>query len=269
MLLASLMKLNKKYLPNTSQSNIKLIPDAYFPIFLPNYKKRTGKQISEFLFSSVQWALHSHHVGKQFQPLLIRNASMSGISEVLKGKSQLPLAAKLQRLFTHQKKLQSKEGNQISQFFALQNNPKEILFNLRSAPVQDFLQLLCEKGLIKRKEQLVYRDISSQTMVPSDAIEWREEKQLQLEVKCFVEAKHEVFPLVIDDPMLLFSNLGVVVHENDKRYKKYIGKKIIIPVINTSIPVFGEEGIDTIKDNGIQKLNPLIDQQTLEKTRAF
>ncbi len=263
------MKLNKKYLPNPAQSNKNLTPDAYFPIVLPAYKKQEGSQISELLFSSVQWAVQSHHAGKQFQPLLIRAASMSGMAEVLKGKAQLPLAAKLQRLATHQKKLQSKEGNLISQLFSLQNKPKENRFNVRSAPVQDFLQLLSERGLLKRKEQLVYRDISSQTIVNPDAIERREEKQLQLEVKCFVEAKHEVFPLVIDDPMLLFSDLGVVVHENDKRYKKHIGKKIIIPVINTSIPVFGEEGVDTIKDNGIQRLNPLIDQETLERTRAF
>ena len=36
---------------------------------------------------------------------------------------------------------------------------------------------------------------------------------------------------------------------NDKRYKKHIGKKIILPMINKSIPIFGESTIDTVTDN--------------------
>ena len=68
---------------------------------------------------------------------------------------------------------------------------------------------------------------------------------------------------------MLFSDVGVVVHENDKRYKKHIGKKIIIPVINKSIPIFGEKNIDTIKDNGIQRLNPLFSSQALERVKEY
>lgn len=84
------MKLNKKYLPNATQNNKTLTPDAYFPIFLPAYKKWTGKEISELLFSSVQWAWEAYRVGKYFQPLLIKDASLGGMAGVLKGKSQLP-----------------------------------------------------------------------------------------------------------------------------------------------------------------------------------
>jgi hypothetical protein len=59
-----------------------------------------------------------------------------------------------------------------------------------------------------------------------------------LEIKCFVETKNEVLTIVVDDIMSLFLDVGVVVHVNDKRYKKHIGKKIILPMINKSIPIF-------------------------------
>lgn len=135
--------------------------------------------------------------------------------------------------------------------------------------VQSFLTFLQEKNLRKQSQELVWRDISTQTIVHPDKIERKEEKQLQLEIKCFVETKNDVFPLIIEDPLLLFSDVGIVVHENDKRYKKHIGKKIIIPVINKSIPIFGEENIDTIKDNGIQRLNPFFSAQDLERVKAY
>jgi valyl-tRNA synthetase len=37
--------------------------------------------------------------------------------------------------------------------------------------------------------------------------------------------------------MLLFSDVAVMIHNNDKRYKKHLLKKLIIPVINKSIPI--------------------------------
>jgi valyl-tRNA synthetase len=37
-----------------------------------------------------------------------------------------------------------------------------------------------------------------------------------------VETKNDIFPLVVDDPMLLFSDVAVMIHNNDKRYKKHL-----------------------------------------------
>nr|MBR6099795.1 hypothetical protein [bacterium] len=47
----------------------------------------------------------------------------------------------------------------------------------------------------------------------------------------------------------MFSDVAIIVHSNDKRYKKHIGKNIIIPVINKPIPILASTNIDTIKDN--------------------
>lgn len=232
------MKINKKYTPFPLQAQNLSSPDGCFPLVLPAYQKLEGKTLSQFIMTAIQRAASSQQLGKTLHPLLISGATTTGTLAVLKGKSQLPFLAKLQRLAKYQKKIRSKDSNLISQLFSLPNLPYESHFSLRSAPVQALLRLLSEKQLWKKKDQLVYRDVSSQSIVSEGNIEWREEKQLQLEVKCFVEAKHEVFPLVIEDPMLFFSDLGVLVHANDKRYKKHIGKKIIIPVINKSIPVF-------------------------------
>lgn len=193
---------------------------------------------------------------------------MKGFSQVLSNKVQLPFFAKRQRLATHQQKLSKKQLPLLSQLFSL-FSPAPTSFSLRSSKVQELLQLLQTQGLWKQHQELVWRDVSTQTIVAPEGIERREEKQVQLEVKCFVETKNDVFPLVVEDPMLLFSDVGVLVHENDKRYKKHIGKKIIIPVINKSIPIFGAANLDTVKDNGIQRLNPLLSRESLESVKSY
>ena len=84
-------------------------------------------------------------------------------------------------------------------------------------------QALNKIKLIKPADsKLVYWDITTQSIVEPDAIERRKEKQIQLVVKCFVETKNDIFPLVVEDPMLLFSDVGIVIHSNDKRYKKHL-----------------------------------------------
>lgn len=263
------MKLNKKYQP---QPKVKMQQekksDTFFPIFFPKYQKIDGESMSDY-FS--QYLDQSWYSKKEFpirEPLIITGGYSRGYTKILAGKQYLPLPAKMQRLATHEQKL-FKKGLPLLQQIFFQEKLTISDSKLTDPKFQTLLTLFKEKNLWKQTQELVRRDVSTQTIVYPDDIERKEEKAIQLEIKCFVETKNDVFPLVVEDPLLLFSDVGVVVHENDKRYKKHIGKKIIIPVINKSIPIFGEKNIDTIKDNGIQRLNPLFSSQALERVKEY
>ena len=263
------MKLNKKYQP---QSKVKIQQekksDTFFPIFFPKYQKIDGEGMSDY-FS--QYLEQSRYSKKEFpirEPLIITGGSSRGYTKLLAGKHHLPLPAKIQRFATHEQKM-LKKGLPLLQQIFFQEKLTLSDSTLTDPKFQSLLTLFKEKNLRKQTQELVRRDVSTQAIVYPDDIERKEEKTIQLEIKCFVETKNDVFPLVVEDPLLLFSDVGVVVHENDKRYKKHIGKKIIIPVINKSIPIFGEKNIDTIKDYGIQRLNPLFSPQTLERVKAY
>jgi hypothetical protein len=78
---------------------------------------------------------------------------------------------------------------------------------LTSQKVRPLLNKLQENKIWKLKDKLVYWDVSTQTIVQSNEILWKEEKVKKLVVKCFVETKNDVFPLVVTDPMLLFSDV--------------------------------------------------------------
>lgn len=263
------MKLNKKYQPKYLPNSYKKEKsDFLFPIFFPDYQKIDGKAMAHYFSQALEQKRSSKRIGTEPAPMLITGVATRWFSQLLLGKSGLPFSAKMQRLATHHEKFLKKGVPLLSQIFSEQELAT-YNFNITDDVVQSFLPFLSEKNLRKQSQELVWRDVSSQTIVHPDDIIWKEEKQIQLEIKCFVETKNDVFPLIIDDPLLLFSDVGVVVHENDKRYKKHIGKKIIIPVINKSIPIFGEENIDTIKDNGIQRLNPLFSPQSLERVKEY
>ena len=148
----------------------------------------------------------------------------------------MPYLAREKRIFSVYTKTQKKNQTLLSQFFG--NEGIHFCSTFQNERIQRLFDLLEEKQIWKLSQELVWWDVTTQTIVEPEDIVWKEEVQTQLEVKCFVETKNDVFPLVIDDPLQLFSDKGVLVHPNDKRYKKHIGKKIIIPILNKSIPIF-------------------------------
>jgi len=264
------MKLNKKYEPQKKIINKNSVQADYlFPVILPSYVKISWKTLPQYLNQAIEWSIRSQKLGKNIIPCFLRNVDSIGDFSILNWKEQIPFPAKLQRLYTHKEKAYKKILPVFSQVFFQQHFDAIHKFLVSEKNVQNLLKLFEEKNLWKFKEELVYWDISTQTIVENDAIDWRKETQTQLVVKCFVETKNDIFPLVVDDPMLLFSDVAVMIHNNDKRYKKHLWKKLIIPVINKSIPILWSSDIDTIKNNGIQRLNPLLDQNTLEKVKEL
>ena len=264
------MELTKNYEP---KKNIKKInkeqADFLFPIFLPSYRKISWKNLSWFLNQSIAWKIRSHKLWKNILPCFIRDVDTLWDSLVLENKKDLIFPAKLQRLHNHKEKVYKKMLPLFSQIFTQSYFDNIYNFSLSEEKNVKVFKLFQEKWLWKKTEKLVYWDISTHSIVEDDAIEWREEEGLKLTVKCFVETKNDVFPLVVQDPTLLFSDVAIIVHSNDKRYKKHIGKNIIIPVINKPIPILASTNIDTIKDNWILRINPLLSIESLEKVKEL
>ena len=264
------MELTKNYEPKKNINKIKKDPvDFLFPIFLPSYRKVTWKNLTWYLNQSIAWKARSQKLGKSILPCFIRNVDTLWDSLILENKNELIFPAKLQRLYDHKNKTYKKILPVLSQIFAQSHFDNIYNFSLSDQKNLEILNKFQEKWLWKEKEKLVYWDISTQSIVEEDAIDWREEEWTRLTIKCFVETKNDVFLLVVDDPTILFSDVAVIVHANDKRYKKHIGKNIIFPIINKPIPILSSSTIDTIKDNGILRVNPLLNEESLEKVKEL
>lgn len=266
------MTLNKKYKPTQSlkiSQNKGEKSDAFFPIFLPIYRKFSSQELIAYHYALIFSRNMQQFAQKSYAPLVLAWLPSWEYSLALSTKKQMPLFAQLQRLAQVEQKNIKKNLTFLQYFFPDFVLKNQNLSERHQSALKDVLMLLSEKGTIKKDLRTIYRDISTGTIVHPDDIEWRAQKVYKLEVKCFVETKKEVLTLVVDDLLTFFADQGVVVHADDRRYKKHIGKNIILPVINKSIPIYAEEWIDTLTDNGIVRLNPLLSQSMLEEIKKY
>ena len=51
-------------------------------------------------------------------------------------------------------------------------------------------------------------------------------------VRYFVDTKKESMVVLLDRPETLFGDVALAVHPLDRRFKKLIGKKVIVPIKN-------------------------------------
>ncbi len=62
----------------------------------------------------------------------------------------------------------------------------------------------------------------------------------------------------------MFADQALMVHPNDKRYQKYIGRKVIIPGTDITIPVISDEYVDIDFGTGVVKVTPAHDPNDFE-----
>ena len=62
----------------------------------------------------------------------------------------------------------------------------------------------------------------------------------------------------------MFGDTAVAVNENDERYKGFVGKNVILPIMNKKIPVITDEHADMTKGTGAVKITPAHDPNDFE-----
>jgi valyl-tRNA synthetase len=129
--------------------------------------------------------------------------------------------------------------------------------------VQEFLQKAQKEKKILVKKNIAYWSVDLQTTIPLDQIVFRQEQGKSYTVKYFIEMKNDVLSVCVSTPDLIFGDVALLVHPEDRRYKKLIGKRVIVPVVNRTIPVIGDVNVDISKDHGIKRVCPCYDQESI------
>ncbi len=65
-------------------------------------------------------------------------------------------------------------------------------------------------------------------------------------------------------PETYFGDTAVMVHPDDKRYQKYIGKKVRLPLIDREIEIIADEHVDMEFGTGVVKVTPAHDPNDYE-----
>jgi valyl-tRNA synthetase len=131
-----------------------------------------------------------------------------------------------------------------------------------SKAVREAFVRLYEKGLIYRGPRLVNWSPGLKTAVSDLEVEYSEEPgklyyfKYMLAGSVRAGSPHPYIPVATTRPETILGDTAVAVHPEDRRYKKFIGKKVIVPMLGREIPVIADEYVDREFGTGALKITP-------------
>ena len=120
------------------------------------------------------------------------------------------------------------------------------------------------KGLIYRGEKIINWDPQAKTALSNEEVIYSEEKSAFYHIKYKLEDSDEYLDVATTRPETLFGDTAVAVNKDDDRYKKFVGKNVILPLVNKPIPVITDEHADMEKGTGVVKITPAHDPNDFE-----
>ena len=120
------------------------------------------------------------------------------------------------------------------------------------------------EGLIYRGERIINWDPAAKTALSNEEVIYKEEKSAFYHIKYKLEDSNEYLDVATTRPETLFGDTAVAVNEEDKRYKKFVGKNVILPLMDKKIPVITDEHADMTKGTGVVKITPAHDPNDFE-----
>jgi valyl-tRNA synthetase len=129
---------------------------------------------------------------------------------------------------------------------------------LSESVIQVFVDLY-NKGLIYRGVRMVNWDPQALTAVSDEEVIYREVRSKLHYVRYFVEGEEEAITIATTRPETILGDTAVCVHPDDERYRKFHGKRVIVPLVNRPVPVIVDEYVDREFGTGALKITPAHD----------
>lgn len=116
---------------------------------------------------------------------------------------------------------------------------------------------LYNEGLIYRGERIINWDPEQKTALSNEEVIYKDVPGAFYHLKYFLEGSEEFLEVATTRPETLFGDTAVAVNPSDERYNKYIGKNVILPLVNKVIPIVGDEHADPEFGTGVVKTTPI------------
>ena len=123
---------------------------------------------------------------------------------------------------------------------------------------------LYNKGLIYRGERIINWDPLAKTALSNEEVIYKDTLGAFYHIKYMLEDSDDYLEVATTRPETLFGDTAVAVNPNDNRYKKYIGKNVILPIVNKKIPIITDEHADMEFGTGVVKITPAHDPNDFE-----
>ena len=126
---------------------------------------------------------------------------------------------------------------------------------------------LYNKGYIYQGERIINWDCEARTALSNIEVEYQEDQGAFYHINYPIVGENEYLCIATTRPETMFADQALMVHPEDERYQKYIGKKVIIPTTNIEIPVIADSYVDKEFGTGVVKVTPAHDPNDFEVGR--
>ena len=124
---------------------------------------------------------------------------------------------------------------------------------------------LYEKGLIYKGKKMINWCPYCDTSISDAEVEYEEEPTHLWYIKYPLKEDSSKYVIVATTrPETMLGDTGVAVHPADERYKDFVGKTVILPIMNKEIPVIADEFVEKEFGTGAVKLTPASDPNDYE-----
>jgi len=133
-----------------------------------------------------------------------------------------------------------------------------------SLAVKKAFDRLKKEGLVYRGEYLVNLCVRCGTAVADDEVEYEEEKGKLWYLRYPLKSGRGFIEVATTRPETMLGDTAVAVHPTDKRYRKLIGRKLLLPLTKREIPIIADKVVDKGFGTGAVKVTPAHDKNDYE-----
>nr|MBX2872325.1 valine--tRNA ligase [Saprospiraceae bacterium] len=131
---------------------------------------------------------------------------------------------------------------------------------LSSAVIKVFVDLY-RKGKLYRGLRMTNWDPDAQTVLSNEEVIYGEENAQLFHIRYDIEGEEgNGIVIATQRPETIMADSAIAVNPKDERFKDFIGKKALIPLINRAIPIIADSYVDIEFGTGALKITPAHDQ---------
>jgi valyl-tRNA synthetase len=256
--------------PHNDPSNADFDPKVEpFVIAIPPPNVTGELHIGHAMFVSIEDLMIRYHRMKGYSTLWIPGSDHAGIAtqlmverDILRTeevtREEMGREKFVERTWEWKRKYGGMITNQIRRLGASCDWDRErfTLDEGLSRAVREAFVRLYEKGLIYRGPRLINWSPGLKTAVSDLEVEYEDVDATLFYFKYMLKDADEFIPVATIRPETILGDTAVAVHPEDERYKKFIGKTAIVPILNREIPVIADEYVSMEFGTGALKITP-------------
>ena len=130
--------------------------------------------------------------------------------------------------------------------------------------VKEVFVNLYNKGLIYRGERIINWCPCCLTSISDAEVEYEDQAGFFWHLRYPLSDGSGYIEMATTRPETMLGDTAVAVNPNDERYKDYVGKTVILPIVHREIPIIADEYVDMEFGTGVVKITPAHDPNDFE-----